>query len=49
LLRRSGGEWGFREAGEERWFTYLGFVEEFDGDADCGGEFAHGGLGLRDG
>jgi hypothetical protein len=26
--------------------AYLGFVEEFDGDADCGGEFAHGGLGF---
>lgn len=29
--------------------AYLSFVQEFDGDADCGGEFAHGGLGDEDG
>ena len=32
-----------------RGLAYLGFVEEFYGNTDCGGEFAHGGLGPGEG
>jgi hypothetical protein len=32
-----------------RGVAYLSFIEEFYGDADGGGEFAHGGLGFEDG